>query len=60
MNGEDSESDKSSSLNDTSSLKNGHIKQDSHVPKQSDATENRKRKSQVCDSFLVKVTYKTG
>ncbi|XP_053405095.1 nonsense-mediated mRNA decay factor SMG5-like [Mercenaria mercenaria] len=41
VNGEDSESDKSSSLTDTSSLKNGHIKHGNCLPNQNDDNENK-------------------
>lgn len=41
MNGEDSESDKSSSLTDTPSLKNGHIKQGNYIPKQNGEGGNK-------------------
>ncbi|XP_060575819.1 nonsense-mediated mRNA decay factor SMG5-like [Ruditapes philippinarum] len=41
LNGEDSESDKSSSLTDTSSLKNGHVKRGNFIPNQNSDGENK-------------------
>lgn len=61
LNGEDSESDKSSSLTDSSSLKNGHIKHGNFIPKQNGDRENKHQEPKVFSFigfFFLYILYK--